>query len=170
MKFTGLMKNNNEDLLNKIVHLMETDDSADAPKDSIAWTKNLFLSRAAQPKRSIVQKVLAVLQMDLSPDKAAFGERSASSASDVRQMLFGAGEHQIDLRIAKANKAFTVAGQILGEDFAGAEIALFTGGKKFTAKTNELGEFRFENISKDKYTLSLTFKDKEIVIEDIEIE
>ena len=165
------MKNNNEDLLNKIVSLMQTDNSADAPDDSIAWSKNLFLARAAEPKKSLVQKVLAVLQMDLSPDKAAFGERSASSsASAVRQMLFGAGDHQIDLRIAKANKAFTVAGQILGEDFAGAEIALFNDVKNFTAKTNELGEFRFENISKDKYTLSLTFKDKEIIIENIEIE
>ena len=163
------MKNNNEDLLNKIVHLMQTDNSADAPKDSVAWSKNLFLSRAAVPQKSLVQKVLARLQMDLSPNKAAFGERSAS-VSDVRQMLFGAGDHQIDLRIAKVNKGFTVTGQILGEDFAGAEIALFGGGKNLSAKTNELGEFRFENISKDKYTLSLTFKDKEIVIEDIEIE
>ena len=164
------MKNNNEDLLNKIVHLMQTDNSADAPKDSIEWSKNLFLSRAAEPKKSLVQKVLAVLQMDLSPDKAAFGERSASSASNIRQMLFSAGDYQIDLRIAQANKGFTVTGQILGEDFAGAEIALVNDAKNFTAKTNELGEFKFENISKDKYTLSLTFKDKEIVIEDIEIE
>jgi hypothetical protein len=168
MKFTGLMKNNNEDLLNKIVHLMQTDNSADAPKDSIAWTKNLFLARAAEPKKSLVQKVLARLQMDLAPDKAAFGERSAS-ASNVRQMLFGAGDYQIDLRIAKANKGFTVTGQILGEDFAGADIALFNDGKNLSVKTNELGEFRFENISKDKYTLSLTFKDKEIIIENIEI-
>ena len=168
MKFTGLMKNNNEDLINKIVHLMQTDNSADAPADSIEWSKNLFLSRTAEPKKSLVQKVLAVLQMDLSPDKAAFGERSAS-ASDIRQMLFGAGDHQVDLRIAKANKSFTVTGQILGEDFAGAEIAIFNDSKNFTVKTNELGEFRFENISKDKYTLSLTFKDKEIVIENIEI-
>ncbi|HVE59247.1 MAG TPA: carboxypeptidase-like regulatory domain-containing protein [Pyrinomonadaceae bacterium] len=168
MKFTGLMKNNNEDLLNKIVRLMQTDNSADAPADSIEWSKNLFLSRAAEPKKSLVQKVLAVLQMDLSPDKAAFGERSASS-SQIRQMLFGAGDHQIDLRIAQANKGFTVTGQVLGEDSAGAEIALFSGGKNFTVKTNELGEFRFENISKDKYTLSLTFKGKEIIIESIEI-
>ncbi len=167
MNFAGKM--NNEDFLNKIIHLMETDNSADAPADSIKWTKNLFLSRAAAPKKSLVQKVLAVLQMDLSPDKAAFGERSAS-ASQIRQMLFGAGDYQIDLRIAKANKGFTVTGQILGEDSAGAEIKLFNDGKNFTAKTNELSEFKFENISKDKYTLSLTFKDKEIVIENIEIE
>lgn len=167
MNFAGKM--NNEDLLNKIVHLMQTDNSADAPTDSIQWSKNLFLSRAAAPKKSLVQKVLAVLQMDLSPDKAAFGERSAS-ASAVRQMLFGAGDYQIDLRIAKVNKGFTVTGQILGADSADAEIKLFNDGKSFTAKINELSEFKFENISKDKYTLSLTFKDKEIVIESIEIE
>lgn len=167
MNFAGKM--NNEDLLNKIVRLMQTDNSADAPSDSIKWTKNLFLSRAAAPKKSLVQKVLAVLQMDLSPDKAAFGERSAS-ASAVRQMLFGAGDYQIDLRIAKTNKGFTVTGQILGADSAEAEIKLFNDRKNFTAKINELSEFKFDNISKDKYTLSLTFKDKEIIIESIEIE
>jgi len=167
MNFAGKM--NNEDLMNKIVRLMQTDNSADAPKDSVKWSKNLFLSRAAAPKKSLVQKVMAVLQMDLSPDKAAFGERSASS-SQIRQMLFGAGDYQIDLRITKANKGFTVTGQILGEDSAEAEIKLFNNGKNFTAKTNELSEFSFENIAKDKYTLSLTFKDKEIVIENIEIE
>jgi len=167
MNFTRTM--NNEDLTNKIIHLMQTDNSADAPKDSIAWTKNLFHARAAEPKKSLVQKVLAVLQMDLAPDKAAFGERSAS-ASAIRQMLFGAGDYQIDLRIAKANKGFTVTGQIFGADSGEADIRLFGGGKNFTAKTNELSEFRFDNISKDKYTLSLTFKDKEITIESIEIE
>src|SRR5688572_15253748 len=78
MNFTGTM--NNEDLLNKIVTLMQTDDSADAPADALLWSKNLFRSRrAAEPQRSVVRRVLAVLQMDLSPGKTVFGERSASS-------------------------------------------------------------------------------------------
>lgn len=159
---------NNEDLLNKIVNLMQTDDSADAPADAILWSKNLFRARAAEPKRSLVQKVLAVLQIDLAPNRAVFGERSASAAS-VRQMLFTAGEDKIDLRIAKVNKAFKISGQILGENFAGAEVKLFNESKNFTVNSNELGEFSFDKISKDKYTLSLIFKSKEIVLENIEI-
>ncbi len=166
MNFTGTMNNENEDLLNKIVYLMQTDKSADAPADSIEWTKNLFRSRAIEPKKSLVRQVLARLQMDLSPTKAAFGERSASA---VRQMLFGAGDNRIDLRITKANIGFTITGQILGAGFAGAKISLTSKGKSFTAQANELSEFKFDNISKATYNLSLTSQAKEIIIENIEI-
>jgi hypothetical protein len=167
MNFTRTM--NNEDLINKIVELMQTDDSADAPADSIQWTKNIFRARAVEPKKSFGRQILAVLQMDLAPDKAVFGERSASAAG-ARQMLFGAGDDRVDLRITKVNKQFTVAGQVLGEDFAGAEARLFSDEKSFTVKSNELSEFVFEKISKGKYTLSLIFKDKEILVENIIID
>ncbi len=168
MNFTNAMNNEREDLLNKIVNLMQTDKSADAPADSIEWSKNLFRARAAAPKTSFIRRVLAVLQMDLSPNKAVFGERSAS-APEVRQMLFGAGDNSIDLRITKANTGFTITGQILGTGFAGAEIKLTSAEKSFTSRTNELSEFKFENISKDKYNLTLTANDKEIIIKNIEI-
>lgn len=148
---------------------MQTDDSTDAPADAVQWSKNLFRTRAADRPKSLVRKVLAVLQMDLAPDKAVFGERSASAASRARQMLFGAGDNQIDLRIARVTKGFKVTGQILGEGFAGAEVNLFNESKNFTVKSGELGEFSFEKISKGTYTLSLIFKDKEIVIENIKI-
>ena len=168
MNFTGTMNNEHEDLLNKIVYLMQTDKSADAPADSIKWTKNLFRTRAIEPKKSLVQKVLAVLQMDLAPNKAVFGERSAS-ASAARQMLFSAGDISIDLRITKANTGFTIAGQILGTGFNGAEIKLTSSTKSFNTQTNELSEFRLENISKGKYTFLLNQHNQEIIIENIEI-
>ena len=167
MNFTKTM--NDEDLIKKIANLMQADDSADAPADAIKWSKNIFLTRAAAPKKSLVQKVLAVLQADLAPNRAVFGERSAS-AQAARQMLFAAGDNQIDLRIAQVNKGFKVTGQVLGDGFAGAEIKLFNENKNFTVNSNELGEFVFEKISKGKYTLSLIFKDKEIIIENIEID
>ena len=101
------MTNENENLINKIVSLMETDSSVDAPTDAIKWAKNIFRTRAVEPKKSLVQKVLAVLQIDLSPNKAAFGERSASGAQ-ARQMLFQAGDNSIDLRIAETEKGFNL--------------------------------------------------------------
>lgn len=159
---------NNEDLINKIVHLMQTDNSADAPADAVKWSKNLFRARVAEPKRSLAQRILAVLQMELAPDKAVFGERSAS-ATQARQMLFGAGDHQIDLRIAKAAKGFALAGQILGAGSAEAKVKLSGGNKEFTVSANELSEFKFENVAKGVYSLALTLKDQEIVIENIEI-
>ena len=145
---------------------MQADDSADAPADAVRWSKNLFRARAAEPKQSVVERVLAVLQIDLAPNKAAFGERSASAGS-ARQLLFDAGEHQIDLRITGVNKGFRLNGQVLGAGFAGAEVKLFNAEKSLTVNSNYLSEFSFEKISKGTYTLSLTFVDKEIIIENI---
>jgi hypothetical protein len=167
MNFTGKMSN--EDLIKKIVRLMETDDSADAPKDAVLWSQNLFRSRVVEPKKSVVERILAVLQVDLAPNQAVFGERSAS-AEGARQMLFDAGAQQIDLRIAKSGKDFKVAGQVLGEGFSGAKAMLFNAEKKFTTESNELSEFLFEKIKKGKYTLTLQILGKEIIIENIVID
>lgn len=166
MKFTSKM--NNEDLIDKIVQLMQADDSADAPAEAVRWSKNLFRTRAVEPKQSVVERVLAVLQLDLAPNKAVFGERSAAAGS--RQLLFAAGANRIDLRIARINKDFRVSGQVLGEGFAGAEVKLFNAEKTFSAKSNELSEFIFEKIAKGTYTLTLQIRGKEILIENIEID
>ena len=165
MILTALMNNGNENLINKIVHLMETDNSVDAPQDAVKWAKNIFRTRAVEPKQSLVQKVLAVLQMDLSPNNAVFGERSASS-SQARQMLFSAGEIGIDLRISETENGINLRGQILGEGFANCSIKL----GDFETKSNELSEFSFTKIPNGKYDLTLRTDEKEIVIENLEIQ
>lgn len=154
------MTNGNENLINKIVSLMETDSSADAPQDAIKWAKNIFRTRAIEPKQSLMQKVLAVLKMDLSPNQAAFGERSASTGQ-VRQMLFQAGEISIDLRIAETEKGFNLRGQILGEGFANCTIKI----GEFETKSNNLSEFSLTEIPSGKYDLTLQTDETEIVIE-----
>lgn len=158
------MNNYEENLLNKIVQLMQTDNAVDAPEDSIKWAKNIFRSRIAEPKKSLVQRVLAVLQMDISPNKAVFGERSAS-ASQARQMLFEAGETSIDLRITETENGFNVRGQILGEGFAGAAIKF----GEAEMMSGELGEFGFSNLTGGNYTLILKTNETEIVIENLEL-
>jgi hypothetical protein len=158
-------KKSQEDFLNKIVYLMQTDKSADAPQDSVKWAKNIFRSRVSEPKKSLVQKVLAVLQMDLSPDKAASGERSAS-ASQTRQMLFAAGENAIDLRIGETEKGkLNIQGQILGESFANCTVKL----GEFETRANELSEFKFDEIPARNYDLIFEADETEIVIQDLEL-
>ena len=157
----NVMANTNDNLIEKIVYLMQKDNSFDAPKDAVNWSKNIFRSRAIEPKKSLLQKVFAVLQMDLSNAQPVFGERSAS-ASKVRQMLFQADEISIDIRIANGE----VKGQILGEGFANCEINL----GEFAAKSNDLSEFKFENILTGKYSLTIKKDEKEIVIEGLEVE
>jgi len=143
---------------------MQTDDSVNAPADSVKWAKNIFRTRAAEPKKSLVQKVLAVLQMDLSGAQPVFGERSAS-ASQTRQMLFQAGDNSIDLRISKSEKGSFVRGQILGEGFAGGIARL----GDFQAEANELSEFKFTEIPNGRYDLVLQANEREITIAGLEL-
>jgi hypothetical protein len=159
-------KNSNEDFLKKMIYLMQTDKSEDAPPDAVKWAKNIFRARAVEQKKSFAQKVLAVLQMDLSPDKAAFGERSAS-ASQARQMLFGAGENSVDLRITKNEKdLLTIHGQILGEGFANSTVKL----GEFSSETNDLSEFKFSEIPAGNYDLIFQTNETEIVIENLNLD
>ena len=100
--------------IENIVHLMECDNSIDAPADSIKWAKNLFLTKAIEPRNSVVQKIMAVLRMDIEPNKLVFGERSAT-ASQERQMLFTAGEIGIDLASKETNGVLEIRGKIIAE-------------------------------------------------------
>ena len=144
---------------------MQTDKSEDAPKDSVKWAKNIFRTRAVEPKQTFAQKVLGVLQMDLSPNKAAYGERSAS-ATQVRQMLFGAGENSIDLRVTETEKgSLNIHGQILGEGFANCRVKL----GEFETKANELSEFKFTGIPGGNYDLVFQTDETEIVVENLNL-
>lgn len=153
-----------EGSLRKIIHLMQTDKSVDAPQDCIKWAKDIFRTRAAEPKKSLVQKVLAVLQVDLSSGKVAFGERSASTAQ-ARQMLFSAGENAVDLRVKETEGAFELRGQILGAGFENCTVML--GG--FETIANDLSEFKLTGIPPAKYELILRKGDREIIISNLEL-
>ncbi len=163
-----LMSKTNDQDLNRIIYLMQTDKSFDAPQDAIQWSKNIFRSRVAEPKKSVVERFLAVLQMDLSPNRAAFGERSAS-ASQARQMLFQAGDNGIDLRIKQDEKGLNVQGQILGEGFANGSIIIFNENVSFETRANELSEFEFTEIPNGEYTVRVQGSEKEIVVESLEL-
>lgn len=160
--------NGNEETIGKIVYLMQTDKSVDAPTDAIRWSKNIFRARVVEPKKSFAQKILAVLQVDLAPGKAAFGERSAS-AEQARQMLFQAGENGLDFRIKRVEAGLDVRGQILGEGFENAMIKLFGKEDSFETVTNEISEFEFTSIPAGKYRLSVQKGEREIVVEDLEL-
>ncbi len=170
MKLKGVMKNNNEDLIDRIVYLMERDDARDAPAESVKWAKNLFRARAAEPKKSLADRVRAVLTLDLAPNKAVFGERSSGGATQqARQMLFAAGAASVDLRVAKTKKGRAVRGQILGAGFAGAEITLASEKSHYNVRADEMSEFFFPEIAVGTYEATIKGETGEIIIERIEI-
>ncbi len=158
-------------LFNKAIASMRADHSVDAPQDAIKWTKNLFRTRAAAPRQTVAQKILAVLQMDLSQMSPAFGERSAAAAA---QMLFQAGENSVDLRISQGEKGrekgLILKGQVLGSGFENCSVILRAEKKEFKAEANELAEFTIKNIKAGTYEMSListTGDAKEITLENL---
>ena len=146
--------------LEKIIHLMQTDDSKDAPSDAIKWSKNLFKTRVSEPKAGVIDRVVAVLREELTPGTAAFGERSGSAGAG-RQMLFEAGDVTIDLRITPGDSGFDLRGQLLGEGVENAGVVLGS----VEESVNEFGAFRFVEVEAGTYELLLKLENKEIVVD-----
>lgn len=147
--------------IERIIRLMQTDDSVDAPADAVRWAKNLFRTRQEQP--SALARIKAVLKIDITPGQAVFGERSGQA--EARQMLFEAGEFAVDIRIAPSEEGFDVRGQVLGEGFENRAVLL----GDHRARSNALGEFTFEGVAAGQYTFSIDNGEEEIVVEGIGI-
>lgn len=167
MRLSKEMNNSRDKRMEEIVRLMERDDSVDAPVDSIRWAKNIYRTRAAE-KPSFVQRLVASLQVDLASGKPAFGERSGSAAA-ARQMLFNAGENAVDLRVTAEDSLINIHGQVLGEGFSGGKAVLTSGEEENETPVSDTGEFRFDQVPKAFYTLTLTSSVREIVIQDVEL-
>ncbi len=151
----------------QIVSLLQKDDSKDAPPDLIVWAKNLFRTHIAEPKKSFLQKMVAILEMDLPKNQPAFGERS--SISPIRQMLFRADEIGITLRISNDEGKISVMGQVLGEKFGGCKVVLKDNRKSFLADANELSEFKIQDVPDGIYNLTISNDEKEILVENVEL-
>lgn len=146
---------------------METDDSVDAPADSVKWVKNIFRSRAAGPERTLLRRVIAVLQAEIGTGQPAFGERSAS-ASTSRQILYAAEDAAVDLRMRETGQTIAISGQVIGEGFENASVIL-AGEEQYLVATNELAEFEMMDIAKGSYTLLIANGETEIVVKNIEL-
>lgn len=165
---SGLQRmNTNDKKLEKIIRLMQADDSVDAPEDTVKWAKNLFAARSAETKPSLGRRIMAVLQAEIGPGRAAFGERSAS-ATAARQILWEADGIAIDMRIKPAGDAFEIRGQLLGGEFSGTAVRLSGSAGELTDTVSDLGEFAFTGVPTGVYGLTISGPD-EIVVEKIEI-
>lgn len=153
---------NSQERLEKIISLMERDDSIDAPQDSVRWAKNLFAVRAAEP--STLRRWIAVLVSELSPGRPAFGERSAA-AGKARQLLFQAGDAAVEVEITPKGKSFEIKGQFLGEFQEGAVAVLSSDGNRRECGLSGLGAFTFDRVAKGSYDLVVRTEAGEFAVE-----
>src|SRR6185369_11693032 len=152
--------------LENLLTIMKDDDSVDAPRDVLAYAINLFARREQQP--SLVQRIVAALSFDSFDRAPAFGVRSSATTS--RQMIYTAGENDIDLRINEDEQhRWIVAGQILGEHCAGGEIILHGHEVSESAYLNEQCEFALQPVPAGNYELVLRLANVEVEVPRLEI-
>ena len=157
------MNNAHEQKLEHIISRMQSDRSVDAPSDALKYARDLFRTRAAEP--TLLQRIVAVLKVDLAPNRAAFGERSVGGGA-ARQMLFDSGENAIDLRVTAVENGFDIRGQLLGGGFDGGSVQI---GDAVSA-IDEMGGFRFESIAAGEYSMTVRGETSEIAIERLKLD
>jgi hypothetical protein len=134
---------------------------------------NLFQRFESEPSDSLAKRVLAFLVVDSFAQEPVLGVRSVTSMS--RQMLYRAGDYDIDLSIdIKPSHVVAILGQSipLNQDFTAVsdgDVQLLQGTRLISAtKINELGEFTFDGIPEGIYDMKLQLKDEEIEIAELE--
>ena len=122
---------------------------------------------------SLVQRATAALRRwhaELAFDSwaspaPAMGMRSLRSP--IRHLLFSVEGRDIDLRIVPGQGSYSVAGQVLGPDGAGA-VALRAdeagAESAHSAALDELGGFRIEGVAPRAYVMTLVVGDDETVL------
>lgn len=156
---------NEERKLDHIISRMQSDTSVDAPADLIKFARNVFVQRSFEKAPSMLERIVAVLRMDLAPNRAAIGERSAGGSA-ARQMLFDAGDSAIDLRVTPNGDAFDIRGQHIG-DLSAETVRLESANDHFTSQNDELKGFEFKSVPAGNYRLTISFATTEIVIDEI---
>lgn len=156
--------------LERMIEMMRTDTTEDAPPHVIARALRLFpvgVQTAAENEPSGLRRLLADLLLDSAKLSPAFGVRAAQSAA-ARQLLFSVGEGDIDLRVAQSDEGWVVSGQVLGQ-YAGGEVELRGEAGAEQARLNELCEFVLPPVPKGTYTLLVRMGDYSAEIPDLEI-
>ncbi|MGH9942917.1 MAG: hypothetical protein ACRD9R_11240 [Pyrinomonadaceae bacterium] len=168
--------------LRRAVELMRSDRSEDAPSHAIVSAVSLFRRRratdvAAETIAAAVagaRRLVAALTFDSHTMSPAFGIR-AGQPQTARQLLFNAGENDLDLRITPgAGETWVVAGQVLGSSCVGGESggSVVLSGHEETAETalDQLCEFKLPSVSAGTYSLSLTLPGEiEVVVPALEL-
>lgn len=149
--------------LRRVIGLMKSDTSEDAPRDVLMAALRIF----TPSRTATLPRIIAVLTFDSRAAGPAFGMRSIHTAS--RQLLFTAQETALDLRVSVENEECSLAGQIIRDNCAGAQVELSGATGTVTTELNDLCEFSFPVIPVGTYSLRVRMPDVEIEIPELEL-
>lgn len=147
------------------ISLMRSPELEEAPRYAVAQAIHLFRSRQKQPA-SLLHRLVALLQFDSQQMTPAFGMRSTAMAE--RQMLFTAGDYELQLQIASENEGWVISGQLLG-DCASGEVELKSQTLATQTTLNELCEFTLPAMPAGDYALTLRSNTIEIEVQNLTV-
>lgn len=155
--------------LEQVVGLMRTDTAEDAPPALVSRAINLFRSRAAavSSEPSLVRRIMAALSFDSLQMSPAYGVRSGQEGA--RQLLYNAGENDLDLRVTPSGETWIVSGQVLGAQCAGGQIELQGASGISHAELNDQCEFWLPPVPAGSYQLRLRLGLTEVEVPDLEL-
>lgn len=148
--------------LRQLIRTMKSDRGADAPRDVVLSSINIF-----SPRQSPLRRVVAILTFDSRNTSPAYGMRSIHNTS--RQMLYSAQETDLDLRITIQNDECIVAGQIMRDGCTGGVVEISGATGSAEARLNELCEFTLPAVPVGNYSLTVRMLDVEIEIPELEL-
>ena len=157
--------------LGHLAALMRADDSEDAPPELVSTAVRMFRARKTREEQpGLLRRLVAALTFDSSSLRPAFGVRSGQAAP-ARQMLFSAGDLDVDLRLAPGGEGWTVSGQVLGPCTGGeVELVDAEGSTAARATLNELCEFTLLPPTPDgTYALRLRLDGAEVEIPELSL-
>ena len=158
--------------LGHLAALMRADTSEDAPAALVADVVRMFRARRTQAEAEpgLLRRLVAALTFDSNSLMPAFGVRSGQAAP-ARQLLFSAGDLDVDLRLAQGPEGWTVSGQVLGPCQGGeVELVAADGSTAAHAALNELCEFTLLPPTPDgTYTLRLRLDGAEVEIPELNL-
>src|SRR5688572_1878029 len=165
--------------LERVIGLMRTDTTEDAPPAVVARAQRLFQARTvgtqATQAGSTLRRIQALLHFDSLQRPLALGMRSGQPAA--RQLLLKAEDYELDMRITPAGTAWQVSGQLLGPETKG-QVELRRAADRdssqgatgmLQAELNDLGEFNLPPTSPGVYQLLLRLDNLEVELPPVEI-
>jgi anti-sigma factor RsiW len=156
--------------LGHLAALMRADTTEDAPPALVSDVVRMFRARRGHAEEpGLLRRLVAALTFDSSTLTPAFGVRSGQAAP-ARQLLFSAGDLDVDLRLAQGQEGWTVSGQVLGP-CQGGEVGLVGGDDSTVARAalNELCEFTLPAVPEGTYTVRLRFDQTEVEIPEVSL-
>jgi hypothetical protein len=147
---------------------LREDSAYEPPSELVEWGINLFQPIIQPQAKGSLRRLIASLIYDTYDQPMPAGIRRVSAPP--RQLLFRAGEVDVDVKIesTEANDRITLVGQVLSNAtkfFDNTPVNLESHGVvRYRTRTNEVGEFSFDDVPKDTYHLSVDLPEGQITL------